>query len=352
MICGYLLHCNKLCLFCVIYEKKGLKFYNLLGVFTMILNELFDAFLYSRKNGVNGAKCKASPFTMTLYSVNLGYFFAFMQEVRGRTKYEEITRTDVQEFVEYVNNNECWKSVATKLNILRVTRTLFKFVENDEECQEQKLRSWRHILPAIQRSPRRNKIPSTKELKSLRNDWNTGNIWGFRNYVMYCYMLGTGQRLGEVVYARLDYLKLEEGMVYVPEEGKTGWRLVPVDQSLLRILKMWIKKRAKIRGADESPFLFMARGGKQLTRSAVGQAFRRIQPDRKVGERITAHVLRHSFSTYYLRNGGNMEKLRLITGHKTYDMLKEYLHLAEVGSDQAKQELERVSPLKMLDSKD
>jgi hypothetical protein len=41
-----------------------------------------------------------------------------------------------------------------------------------------------------------------------------------------------------------------------------------------------------------------------------------------------------------------MEKLRSITGHTTYEMLKDYLHIAQIGSKAVAEEMERISLLK------
>lgn len=45
-------------------------------------------------------------------------------------------------------------------------------------------------------------------------------------------------------------------------------------------------------------------------------------------ERMTPHLLRHTFATSYIMGGGNMESLRLLLGHYDYTVTWEYLHLA------------------------
>jgi integrase/recombinase XerD len=318
------------------------------GRFEVLLDELLESFIHSRRNGLSGAKGKSSDQTILNYKQNLKHFTAFI-EARGKFKYEDIGRNDVRAFIEAVNTNPKWKSEASKLTVLRVLRTLFRFVEKDEECQEDELKSWAKLLPPIPRNPRRIHIPTPKELKVMRNGWDTDDAWGLRNFVATSFMLGTGQRINEVCHTKMEHLQLDNKLIYVPEEGKTGSRLVPLDDQLVKLLRMWIRKRARLKGSA-SPYLFIGRGGTQCTRNTFGQAFRKLQKGSVAGKRITPHVLRHSFGTYYLRNGGGMEKLRMITGHSTYEAMKGYLHLAQVGSDEAKEELARVSPLKMLDS--
>ena len=52
------------------------------------------------------------------------------------------------------------------------------------------------------------------------------------------------------------------------------------------------------------------------------------------------------FLHLYLRKGGSIKRLQNMTGHTTLRILEGYLHSAEMGSEESKAELERVSPLK------
>lgn len=314
----------------------------------MLLEELVESFIHSRRTGTAGAKGVARPRTIQEYKENLDLFLDFLR-ARGRVSYEEVTRADIRAYIEHTNTKQDW-SLATKLTRLRPLVTLFRFIERDEECKELGLKSWEKVVPPLPRNPRREFIPSIDKLKQIRGLWRTDTLLGFRNHVIYSLMLGAGLRVGEVCWLKTkDHLQLENNALIVPTEGKTGTRIVPLDAGLVKLLKMWLKKRDLLHGATQSPWLFIARGGRQCTPNQIALVFRRAQPDRV--NRVTPHTLRHSFGTYYLHNGGNMERLRLILGHTTYDTTKQYLHLAETGSEKAKEELERVSPLAMLNKK-
>lgn len=318
----------------------------------MLLEEVVESLLHSRQFGLKegGAKGVAKPRTLENYRMHCAAFLKFMQDKRGRTSYEDLKRADVAAFVTEIQNHKTW-SESTKLDLFRVVRMLFRFVTKDPECREAKLQPWDHLLPVITKNASKTYMPSNKELKTMQKSWKTHTLLGLRNYVVYNLILGTGLRIGEINFLKLEHVQLEQGYLYVPNEGKTGSRLVPIETKVVALLRAWIRRREKVKGIESVPWLFIGKGNIQCSRQTFGKAFRTMQAGLQAGHRITPHTLRHTFGTVYLRNGGNMERLRLTMGHTTYSTMQGYLHLAEAGSKQSRDELERVSPLKSLSEK-
>jgi site-specific recombinase XerD len=311
----------------------------------MLFAELVSGFLYSRKLGIRavGAKRKASDSTLSNYEYALDVFTDFMESKRAKSKWESLNREDIRAYIEFVNAQEKW-STSTKLTYLRTLRTLMHFIEKDEECAD--LKSWRKELPAIGENEQRKNIPTPLDLKKWRASFDTDTVFGYRNYVAFCLFTVSGIRLGELSTLRLDWLKLDNREIYVT--GKVGPRSVAITHEVVRLLNGWLKRRETLKFAKTSQFVFVGVNGERCKENGFGQVFRKMRKANPELVKLSSQLLRHSFGTYYLRNGGNMERLRLMMGHTTYDTTKKYLHLAQVGSEQGKDELERVSPLKML----
>jgi len=316
----------------------------------MLLEELTESFLFSRKNGVSGAKGIARPKTLKFYECGLQRFIAYMQTTRQRTNYEDITRNDMRAFVEFVHSHPSWKSKNTKYGILRCVRSFMNFIEKDAECQEAHLRGYTNVLGVIPKNEVRKVIPSVRGVKDVRGQFDPRKFYGLRNYAIFNMLVATGLRNGEIRNLKLTDLHLEDRILHVPEEGKTGTRLVPMDTTLIGVLKAWLSRRRQMQHATDSPWLFPARGGGQLQENAIGQAFRKVQAGVPRAGRITPHTLRHFFGTHYLSKSGNMERCRLILGHKSYETLKIYLHMSQATGDEGKDEMERVSPLKTVNA--
>jgi integrase len=137
-------------------------------------------------------------------------------------------------------------------------------------------------------------------------------------------LLGTGMRLGELCALELEDLEDDgEAMFLKIRRGKGAkFRRVPVSHRLRRELLRYVNR---MRPDSASPSLLLLRDGRPVDVECVSDLFQRTR--RRIGFRVHAHKFRHTFATEYLRNGGEIERLRRILGHTTYVMVMRYVHL-------------------------
>jgi site-specific recombinase XerD len=95
--------------------------------------------------------------------------------------------------------------------------------------------------------------------------------------------------------------------------------------------------------------LFISRHGDPCTpdlfRQSLEDNLKRTGLDKELGnDTISAHTLRHFFCTMYLVNGGTLQGLQKITGHKSLDTLMVYVNLAQQMT-MVKEEHKKASPL-------
>jgi integrase/recombinase XerD len=114
-------------------------------------------------------------------------------------------------------------------------------------------------------------------------------------------------------------------------QGKGAkFRRVPLSSRLRREVGRYIN-RYRIEGASER--LLLRSDGQPVGMMTVEYLLRRIAA--RVGFKVHAHKFRHTFATEYVRNDGDMERLRRILGHSSYMMVKRYLSLdkGDLGKD-------------------
>ncbi len=325
-----------------LYSLKVAKLTRLEGV-PMLVREVAELFLHNRKFQMG-----ARPETIKTYTYALKIFSSFMEEKRNRTAYEQINRLDIITFAEHIRGQldaGAW-SLSKYLLVLKTLKCMFRWMEKDDDCQEEGLKSWRDRLPKGAKCPKRDHIPSPIDLRKWQKAFNTRSATGLRNYMMFSVMLETGIRRGELSSITVRNLQLDRNLIYVT--GKTGDRIVTITKELSDRLRMYLRKKERSIYKD-SEYLFPSRTSlnEPTNPQYISQIFRKMKAKYGLPD-LTPHTLRHSFCTYYLMNGGSVENLRVQSGHQTYSSMLHYMHLAKVGGKQAAAELEKASPLKML----
>lgn len=133
----------------------------------------------------------------------------------------------------------------------------------------------------------------------------------FRNELVLRLMLYCGLRLSEV--SRLSIKDVFRS--YLSVHGKGGKdRLVPLDDHL---------SSALFRFCDD----FRAKTLFDMTPNAIRLMIQRVKKSADI-PRLHAHLLRHTFATRFILEGGDSMILQQILGHSSINVTQRYVHLA------------------------
>lgn len=119
--------------------------------------------------------------------------------------------------------------------------------------------------------------------------------------------LATGGRWGEVSALKGEHVIGGKIIFMKTKNGRR--RVVPVSGDL--------EKAVKIRSTGRLMF---------PDYSTVRSALKAVKPDLPAGQAV--HVLRHTFATHFMMNGGNIITLQRILGHATIQQTMTYAHFA------------------------
>lgn len=127
--------------------------------------------------------------------------------------------------------------------------------------------------------------------------------------------LRTGARWGEANSLSPNDIKIEDERAWICFEGtKSGKvRTIPVEPDFAR----YIRGSQIGRGVLFKDCL-----------SAFRRALEKTNIDLPAGQ--ATHVLRHTFASHYMMNGGDLLKLQKLLGHSTVVMTMRYAHLAQM----------------------
>lgn len=145
-----------------------------------------------------------------------------------------------------------------------------------------------------------------------------------RNRCFVLLMLDSGLRRGETPRININDISFPTRSMIVRGKGSKQ-RLIPMgEKTCSQLLDYRLRFRSAAGGSE--PF-FLDQNGNRCSDNLVKLVFQRLKEETGI-ERLHPHLLRHTFATYYLADGGDLETLRLILGHSNIHTTQMYLHLA------------------------
>ena len=168
-------------------------------------------------------------------------------------------------------------------------------------------------------------ILNDEEIEKLLNKYKKNTEMNVRNACIIALMLDSGLRLSEVVGIEYDNIYLSQNIVKVFGKGHKE-RTVPIGIYTKKLLYKYITAYRSMPEYDTKS-LFVDKYKKPLTEDSVKMLFKRLRKTLDI-DRLHPHLLRHTFATQYLINGGDTFSLQQILGHTSLEMVRRYSHLA------------------------
>ena len=285
--------------------------------------------------------------SINAYATDILQFSEFLE--KRRRLLLTARRSDVREFLQQLFWHQVdGRSVGRKLSALRhLYRYLLldKRIEHDPTLNIESPRQWK-VLP---KSLAHDEVESTlaapaAHLANANRHSKDGEALAVRDGAMLELLYAGALRVSEMVNATLEDLKLESGYMLVRGKGDKE-RIVPLGRPAQDALSRYLaqgrpvlagmaaSKPAKNAAArpsaiamKNSPLLFIARGGRRLTRQRVWQMV--VAASAASGRHASPHMLRHSCATHMVENGADLRTVQTILGHSDISTTQVYTHLA------------------------
>jgi len=188
-----------------------------------------------------------------------------------------------------------------------------------------------------------NKPISKQSAFALLHAFDRSTPMGMRNFTIVSFLYALGLRVNELLAikagdVRLDYdPKQRIGTLLVHGKGGKERTLFIVDGLYDTVIAYFGRKKGKKR--TNSP-LFPGRCGKILYGYRVRQLIKEAAARAGVTERVTPHVLRHTFATEMYNRNVPVEAIKEMMGHAAVKETSIYIH---VSAELQAEVLERIS---------
>jgi integrase/recombinase XerD len=175
------------------------------------------------------------------------------------------------------------------------------------------------------------KALSEEQVESLLTAPDPSRPLGLRDRAMLELMYATGLRVSELVGLELGNLNLNQGVVRVIGKGQKE-RLVPIgDEARASLLSYLQEARPELLKGAQTGSVFVTARKAGMTRQAFWYMVRRYARDCGIQQKLSPHMLRHSFATHLLNHGADLRVVQLLLGHSDLSTTQIYTHIAREG---------------------
>ncbi len=175
------------------------------------------------------------------------------------------------------------------------------------------------------------KALTENQVQSLLDAPDTTTLLGARDQAMLELMYATGLRVSELVGLKLANLNLNQGVVRVIGKGSKE-RLVPLGEEAHDSLTAWLSgARIELMKGAQTDYVFVTSRKTGMTRQAFWYMVRRYAGSCGIEQKLSPHMLRHSFATHLLNHGADLRVVQLLLGHSDLSTTQIYTHIAREG---------------------
>ena len=167
-------------------------------------------------------------------------------------------------------------------------------------------------------------VPLTeKEFQAVIEMYDHSHFEGARDALILELLYTTGMRRAELLSLTLTAIdRNNRQLQVVGKRNKT--RIVPLLPKVVSQIDSYLAHRNQIEKAKYSKSLFVNRKGEKLNPSHIYKCVTAYLAKVSTKEKVSPHVLRHTFATHLLNRGADINSIKEILGHKSLSSTQIY----------------------------
>ena len=272
------------------------------------------------------AERRYSPLTVRNYRRDIDDFVAFCGVTHASFDPKAIRREDVEEWMVYLGDERKLKVTSVNRTMASL-RTFWRWMLAQGHVERDLMKTLRQYK-APKRLP--TFVPDTRMedvVAELREDIASEDFERLRDALIILLIYTAGLRLSELVNANMGDVSADYATLRVMGKGGKE-RIQPLLSSLGEVLeKYFIQISSQNICTGQKKALILSKKGERISRRTVERIVDRKLKGVGVQGKTSPHVLRHTFATRVLNEGGDLREIQELLGHSSLKATQVYTHL-------------------------
>jgi integrase/recombinase XerC len=278
------------------------------------LNDYLDQFIQTLRS-----EKYYSPHTCSNYRRDLQRFQAYLEQ-RAIDNWTGVDYNDVSGFA--AQRHRQGRKSRTIARELSSIRSFYQFLIRCSVVAKN---------PALEVSaPKSDKpLPKTcdpESLEQLLRVTDDHDELLLRDIAIFELIYSSGLRLAELVGIDLDDIDLTQQQLVVTGKGSKT-RHLPVGSKAVSAVQRWLRVRPNYCRDNDQKALFLSKPGNRISARNVQSRLNHLIQRQGLGQKISPHVLRHSFATHLLESSSDLRAVQELLGHANIATTQIYTHL-------------------------
>lgn len=170
-------------------------------------------------------------------------------------------------------------------------------------------------------------ILTNEELTKILQVPNVNTKDGQRDLLILEMLYSTGIRVSELINIKINDIDFYDNKIKILGKGNKE-RYVLFGDSCLKVIDLYLNDGRRKLLKDSNDYLVLNGNGKKITPAGIEFLMNKILKKSGLKNRLTPHVLRHTFATHMLNEGADLVTVQELLGHSNLSTTGIYTHVS------------------------